>query len=245
MFVPSICSTGFSRLYLYCLRRGGTRMISLPASTGYLADVFLVNRILPSLPGIAVETQVLKSNFRGVTRNLFSKCMKQSIRAGQWFGWHRRVEVCSRHKWGLKVYRVKSCCSCCRWFEGCKACRKAADWFWCVGDEEGTSWPWALASQTCSSGWLQVRWSRGTRPSCVWVFWVISQTGNSELSEAGRAPLFPSFLYGAWALKKLVWYFGYTKNRGHLFFVVFSFMPCSCKTSLYACVFPIQFLCSL
>lgn len=155
MFVPSICSTGFSHLYLYCLLRGGTRMISLPASTGYLADVFLVKGILPSLPGVAVETQVLKSNFRGVTRNLFSKCMKQSIRAGQWFGWHRKVEVCSRHKWGLKVYRVKSCCSCCRWFEGCKACRKAADWFWCVGNEEGTSWTWALANQTCSGGWLQ------------------------------------------------------------------------------------------
>lgn len=49
---------------------------SLPASSAYLADVFLVKGILSSLPGIAVETQVARSDFRGVTRNLFSKCMK-------------------------------------------------------------------------------------------------------------------------------------------------------------------------
>lgn len=61
-------------------------MISLPDSTGYLADVFLAKGILRSLPGIGVETQVVKSDCRGITRNLFSKCVKWSIRAGQWFG---------------------------------------------------------------------------------------------------------------------------------------------------------------
>lgn len=41
---------------------------SVPAFNGYLADVFLVKS---SLPGIAVETQVVKSNFRGITKLYF------------------------------------------------------------------------------------------------------------------------------------------------------------------------------
>lgn len=59
---------------------------SLPASSACLADVFLVKGILSSLPSIAVETQVVRANFKGITRNLFSIYMKQSIRAGQLFG---------------------------------------------------------------------------------------------------------------------------------------------------------------